>query len=62
MDIRYAPRPMQEQAYEMALIPFIPGDEKEPEPQSRPETKIIEFPSRRSGASRSKSQPTQKDD
>jgi hypothetical protein len=62
MDIRYAPRQMQEQAYEMGLIPFIPDDEKETEPQSGPETKIIEFPSKQDEASRPKSQRTPKDD
>ncbi len=66
MDVRYAPRSMQEQAYEMGLIPFIPADKQEPEQEPEQESgtgaKIIEFPSKQSGASRSKSQHAKKDD
>lgn len=62
MDIRYAPRQMQEEAYRMGLIPFVPSDKQEPEPESGTGTKIIEFPSRQGEASRSKSQRTPKDE
>ncbi|MFB0552021.1 MAG: DUF6398 domain-containing protein [Phycisphaerae bacterium] len=51
MDVRYAPRKMQEQAYEMGLIPFIPADKQEPEPESGTGAKIIEFPSKQSETS-----------
>lgn len=38
MDMRVAPREIQEQAYEMGIIPYIPADESSEGPQ------IIEFP------------------
>lgn len=38
MDMRVAPRQVQEQAYEMGIIPYIPDDESSEGPQ------IIEFP------------------
>ncbi|MFH1717697.1 MAG: DUF6398 domain-containing protein [Planctomycetota bacterium] len=47
VDIRSAPREAQEEAYRLGLIPYIPADIadiEEPEPQSLPETKIIQFP------------------
>jgi hypothetical protein len=62
MDIRYAPRKMQEQAYEMGLIPFIPADKQEPKGQSGTGTKIIEFSSQQSKSSKPKSPRTPKDD
>jgi len=62
MDIRYAPRQMQKEAYRLGLIPFIPADKHEQEQQSSPETKIIEFPSKRSGASKPNSHQSPKDD
>ncbi len=62
MDVRYAPRQMQEQAYEMGLIPFIPADEQEPEPESGTGAKIIEFPSKQSGTSGPKTPQKTKDD
>ena len=62
MDIRDAPRQVQEEAYRMGLIPFVPADKQEPEPESGAGIKIIEFPSKQSEASRSKSQRTPKDD
>jgi len=55
MDIRYAPRQMQEEAYRMGLIPFIPGDKQEQESESGKGIKIIEFPSKQSETSRPKS-------
>lgn len=62
MDVRYAPRKMQEQAYRMGLIPFIPADKQEPEPESGAGIKIIEFPSKQSGTSRPKTPQKTKDD
>lgn len=45
MDARYAPPEIQQEAYRLGLIPYIPADEKEPELESDKGTKIIEFPS-----------------
>ena len=45
MDIRTAPREAQEEAYRLGLIPFIPADVKEPQPQAGEPAKIIKFPS-----------------
>jgi hypothetical protein len=55
MDIRMAPREVQEEAYEMGLIPFIPSDKQQSKPESEPEIKIIEFPSSKSRTSGTKS-------
>jgi len=44
MDARTAPRQVQEEAYRLGLIPYIPADRQEPEPQSGTGTKIIQFP------------------
>ena len=52
MDIRTASRDVQQEAYEMGLIPFIPADKQESEPG--PEINIIEFPSSKSRVSKSK--------
>jgi hypothetical protein len=60
LDIRMAPRDVQEQAYDMGLIPYIPAD-KEQENEIGPEIKIIEIPSRLSRASKSKSPYKPKD-
>ena len=62
MDIRIAPREAQEEAYRLGLIPFIPADEQEPEPESGTEAKIIKFPSGKNEASRPKSPQEPKDD
>ena len=62
MDIRYAPRQMQEEAYRLGLIPFIPADKQEPEPESGAGIKIIEFPSKKSETSKPKSPQKPKDD
>ena len=48
MDIRNAPREVQEQAYEDGLIPFIPADQiqqSEVQEKSENNVRIIEFPS-----------------
>ncbi len=55
MDIRDTPRKMQEEAYRLGLIPFIPADKQEPEPETGTGTNIIEFPSRQSKSSKPKS-------
>jgi hypothetical protein len=55
IDIRDTPRQVQEEAYRQGLIPFIPADKQEPEPESGTGIKIIEFPSKQSEASRPKS-------
>jgi len=62
MDIRHAPRQMQEEAYRMGLIPFIPADKQEPEPESGAGIKIIEFPSKQNETSRPKTPQELKDD
>ena len=54
MDIRTASRDVQQEAYEMGLIPFIPADKQEPESESGPEINIIEFTSSKSKVSKSK--------
>ncbi|MBN1805023.1 MAG: hypothetical protein JW837_07220 [Sedimentisphaerales bacterium] len=60
MDIRMSPREVQEQAYDMGLIPFIPAD-KEQETENGPEIKIMEIPSGQSTTSNPKSTYKQKD-
>lgn len=55
MDIRMAPSEVQEEAYRLGLIPFVPAHEQEPGPESGTGPKIIEFPSKRSDNSRLKS-------
>jgi hypothetical protein len=44
MDIRTAPRQVQEEAYRLGLIPFIPADEEEPQLQSDTQATVIKFP------------------
>jgi hypothetical protein len=61
MDIRMAPREVQEEAYEMGLIPFIPADKQQAEPESGPYIKIMEFPSSKSKTSGPKSPQKLKD-
>jgi hypothetical protein len=61
MDIRTASRDVQQEAYEMGLIPFIPADKQELEPESGPEINIIEFPSSKSKVSKPKSPQKPKD-
>lgn len=60
LDIRTAPRDVQEQAYDMGLIPFIPAD-KEQETETSPEIKIVEISSRQSKTSKPKSPYKPKD-
>ncbi len=62
MDIRMAPRQVQEEAYQLGLIPFIPADKQEPEPESNAGIKIIEFPSKQSETSKPKLAHELKDD
>lgn len=62
MDIRDTPRQVQEEAYQLGLIPFIPADKQEPEPESGTGIKIIEFPSKQSETSEPKSSQKPKDD
>jgi hypothetical protein len=55
MDIRMAPRDVQEQAYDMGLIPFIPADKQEQEEaETAPEIEIIEVPPKHSKTSEPK--------
>ena len=61
MDIRMAPRDVQEEAYEMGLIPFIPADKQDSEQESGPGINIIEFPSSKSKTSGPKSPQNLKD-
>ncbi|MHC4474590.1 MAG: DUF6398 domain-containing protein [Planctomycetota bacterium] len=46
MDIRTAPREIQQAAYDEGLIPFIPEPEDEPQPETPPTDgpKILKFP------------------
>jgi len=45
-DIRIAPRKVQEEAYRLGLIPFIPADHQKQGPQATAKPKIIEFSSK----------------
>ena len=49
IDARTAPLEFQQEAYRLGLIPYIPGEnlQQEPEPQSDAGARIIEFPSGR---------------
>jgi hypothetical protein len=60
LDIRMASRDVQEQAYDMGLIPYIPAD-KEQENEIGTKIKIIEIPSRISRISKSNSPYKPKD-
>jgi len=62
IDIRDTPRQVQEEAYREGLIPFIPADKQEPEPESGTGTNIIEFPSKQSETSKTKLAHKSKDD
>ena len=55
MDARYAPRQIQEEAYRLGLIPFIPADKEEPQPKSDTEAKVIKFPPGQKETTRQKS-------
>jgi hypothetical protein len=56
MDMRVAPREIQEQAYEMGIIPYIPADEPSEGLQ------IIEFPRDRQKGSDPRQPAKKKDD
>lgn len=60
MDVRYAPPEIQQEAYRLGLIPFIPADQPEPESDTGP--KVIKFPPGQNEASTSKSPNKPKDD
>ncbi len=63
IDIRDTPRQVQEEAYREGLIPFIPADKQEPEPESGTGINIIEFPSNKQNeTSRPKTPQKLKDD
>lgn len=62
MDIRDAPREAQEEAYRLGLIPYIPADRQEPEPQRDPQPKIIQFPSGQDGTPAPESAPKTEND
>ena len=62
MDIRTAPREVQEEAYRLGLIPFIPADEQEPKLESSAGPKIIKFPSEWNETSKPKSPQKPKND
>jgi len=61
MDIRTAPREVQELAYQQGLIPFIPADEQESQLEAGTETKIIKFPAGQHETPRPKSPRKPKD-
>jgi hypothetical protein len=62
MDARTAPRELQEEAYRLGLIPYIPADEPEPELQPDSETEIIQFPSGQNRPCEAESPQGPKDD
>ena len=62
MDARSAPRQIQEEAYRLGLIPFIPADEQKPEPEADTEAKVIKFPSGQTKSAGPKSPQKQQDD
>jgi len=61
VDIRSAPREMQEQAYLMGLIPYIPAD-RGCESDGGDRLKILKFPSEQNAADKSKSCDEMDDD
>jgi len=61
-DARYLPREMQEEAYRLGLIPYIPADEQELEPKSDTGPTVIKFPPGQNDTSRSKLAQKPKDD
>lgn len=62
MDARYAPPEIQQEAYRLGLIPFIPADQQKQETQATAKTKIIEFPSKTKEDSRTESAQKSKAD
>jgi len=61
MDIRDAPRGAQEEAYRQGLIPYIPADRQELQPQSDSQAKIIQFPAGQNDTPRPESAREPKD-
>jgi len=61
IDARTAPLEFQQEAYRLGLIPYIPGENLQQEPEQQPGTgaRIIEFPSGRNNTP--DSQPAQKE-
>lgn len=55
MDIRQTPREVQEEAYRLGLIPYIPADRPVPEIAEDSGTKIIQFPSGQKKTSKAQS-------
>ena len=56
MDARTAPREIQEEAYRLGIIPYIPADKPEPERPPESKMKIIPFPSGQKETSKAKSE------
>lgn len=61
MDIRWAPREVQELAFEQGLIPYIPADNEESDAQPDAGPKVIKFPSGQGECSESGSAQRPKD-
>ena len=61
MDIRQTSREVQEEAYRLGLIPYIPADRPVPERAEDSETKIIQFPSGQKKTSEAQSDRKQDD-
>lgn len=61
MDIRQAPKDVQEEAYQLGLIPYIPADQPPPQLTADSPTKIIQFPSGQSKTSEAQSARKQND-
>ncbi len=62
MDVRYAPREIQEEVYRQGLIPFVPADVRRAEPEPDAGTKILKFPSAQNETSQQKSAQKPKDE
>jgi len=62
MDARHAPPEIQQEAYRLGLIPFIPAKRQEPKPPSDSETNVIKFPVEQSDTINSKTLNKQKDE
>jgi len=61
MDIRQTSREVQEEAYRLGLIPYIPADKMEPDLSEDAGAKIIQFPSGQSKTSEAQSDRKQND-
>ena len=55
MDIRQAPREVQEEAYQLGLIPYVPADQPQPQLTADSPAKIIQFPSGKNRTSKAQS-------